>query len=197
MLALGEYATDDLPPAGKAAPAIAEVIDDYKGNPDPGIHGASEWLLWRWGLTELFAAARKELAGRPFAQRKWFIDSRGFSYVVIESGVTFQMGTPEDEPDREQDQRSVRASPQRENSTFYAIATRPVTVAEFEEFLTKESIPKAFWPSQKIRKMSPDTDCPVINVSWLLAAAYCNYLSDRDGLRHCYPESILKALKAF
>src|SRR5262249_8151584 len=44
-------------------------------------------------------------------------------------------------------------------------------------------------------KQSPDDDCPIILVDWYTAAAYCNWLSQQEGLPEkewCYPKELSK-----
>lgn len=197
LLAMGEYSFDHVTPS-RREPLIAEIIADYRSNPDPGVHGAAEWLLRKWHKDDRLPTAREGLAGRRSDGRGWFIDRRGNTYVIIPANVEFSMGSPEDEPDRGTEKSATPETLHRVRiPRSYAIAARPVTRGEFEAFLEESAIPKPFWPDATIRKMSPDLDCPAINVSWLLAAAYCNFLSLRDRLDTCYPEDVLKALKDF
>ncbi len=57
---------------------------------------------------------------------------------------------------------------------------RPVTVAEFLRF-RKEFVYR--------RSYSPDPDRPINNIAWYDAAAYCNWLSEQEGIpseQWCY-----------
>jgi formylglycine-generating enzyme required for sulfatase activity len=61
-----------------------------------------------------------------------------------------------------------------------AIATKEVTVTEFLRFQ-----PSHYW----IKRYSPDRNSPVVAVTWYQAAAYCNWLSEREGIpadQWCY-----------
>jgi formylglycine-generating enzyme required for sulfatase activity len=68
----------------------------------------------------------------------------------------------------------------------FALASRPVTVADFECFLKER-------PDVRLdpwTKYSPYPDGPIVNVSWFVAAQYCNWLSEKEGLPEsewCYP----------
>jgi formylglycine-generating enzyme required for sulfatase activity len=82
----------------------------------------------------------------------------------------------------------------------YAVSTKEVTVAQFQEFLEanpsiREAARKdsAKFPSVENKKLlvfSPEPDCPQIYVTWYEAAQYCNWLSKKDGIPQsewCYP----------
>ena len=62
----------------------------------------------------------------------------------------------------------------------YAIASKEVTVAQFRKFRPDHETVKAFILSE---------DCPANNVCWYDAAAYCNWLSEQEGIdpgQWCY-----------
>ena len=62
----------------------------------------------------------------------------------------------------------------------FAVGTTEVTAAEFLRFRPDHS-----W----LTRFSPDAAGPVISVTWYDAAAYCNWLSEREGLppdQWCY-----------
>jgi formylglycine-generating enzyme required for sulfatase activity len=61
----------------------------------------------------------------------------------------------------------------------FAVAAKEVTVRQFGEFLKsrKESIEKYY-----NHEYSPTVDCPVNDVLWYDAAAYCNRLSRQEGI---------------
>ncbi|MBP7126731.1 SUMF1/EgtB/PvdO family nonheme iron enzyme [Myxococcota bacterium] len=93
-------------------------------------------------------------------------------YVEVPAGE-FRMGSPEDEAGRKADegpQRFVRIP-----SPFWIKRTE-VTQGEWQALMRNN--PSSF------RACGPD--CPVENVSWWDAVAYCNALSRRDGLEECY-----------
>src|SRR5438045_3207780 len=67
------------------------------------------------------------------------------------------------------------------NRTF-AIAATAVTVAQFQGFRPEHPYSK---------EHAPTTDCPVNGTTWHDAAAYCNWLSQKEGLDPCYEISAI------
>ena len=55
----------------------------------------------------------------------------------------------------------------------FAIASHEVTVAEFRRFLEQQGVNE---------NIAPTEECPVNSVSWYQAAAYCNWLSEQEGI---------------
>jgi formylglycine-generating enzyme required for sulfatase activity len=93
------------------------------------------------------------------------------------------MGSPPDEPDRDENETRHR----RVISHDFAIAVKEVTVAQYHRFV-KEA-PEFGLAQNLLDKYSPDPDGPMIGVGWFGAAAYCNWLSKREGLaddQWCY-----------
>jgi formylglycine-generating enzyme required for sulfatase activity len=183
---------------------IADLMDMYRADPDPGIHAATEWLLRNWGHDDWLKKVnsdwardvgkralqleelRKELAGRvavvantaPAAPPRWFVNSQGQTMVVIPGPVKFTMGAPLTEKER-RDQENPR--PMTIARTF-AIASKPITVGQL---LVMN--PYHYRYGEAARKQyNPDDTCPVTAMSWHDAARYCNWLSKREGLDECY-----------
>src|SRR5262249_41710573 len=68
----------------------------------------------------------------------------------------------------------------------YAIATKPVTLAQFQRFLQAHPQVRHFY--QKRFTRTPDS--PVVAVTWYQAAQYCRWLSEQEGIPEqemCYP----------
>lgn len=78
----------------------------------------------------------------------------------------------------------------------FVLAAKPVTVREFRQFLKENKENKLeTWFEQndyaasRMKRYAPDDDCPAILVDWYMAAAYCNWLSQQDGIpedQWCY-----------
>jgi formylglycine-generating enzyme required for sulfatase activity len=109
--------------------------------------------------------------------------------VVIAGPVEFLMGSPPTEDGR---QPGEPQHTRRIDRTF-ALAAKSVTVREFRRFLKDNKLEKWFEadgqaaPFMKLH--SPDEDGPIILVDWYRAAAYCNWLSQQEGIpeeQWCY-----------
>ncbi len=87
-------------------------------------------------------------------------------------GGTFTMGSDTGEPD-EQPRHEVKVSP-------FAMGKFEVTNAEFERFDPEH---RAFRNGNSWRDREP-----VVHVSWVDAAKYCNWLSEKAGLKPVYEE---------
>jgi formylglycine-generating enzyme required for sulfatase activity len=183
ILALGAYGTKGLS-TGEREPLVGNLLELYRKDPDAGIHGAAEWTLRQWEQGEKFKSAE---AGLPRFQargdRRWYVNSQGQTFVLIEGPVEFRMGSPPTEPDRDPDETPHRrVIPRR-----FALAAKEVTVEQYQRFAQENSqfgLAKSY-----LDKYSPDPSGPMIAVSWYGAAAYCNWLSQQEGLpqdQWCY-----------
>jgi formylglycine-generating enzyme required for sulfatase activity/predicted Ser/Thr protein kinase len=167
VLSLGEFGEDRLPMPERMR-LIPRLEQLYRGDPDPGIHGAAGWLLRQWKQEGNLKEIDKGLAtGRVEGDRRWYVNRQGQAMVVVARPGEFLMGDG-----REQHRRRIDRS--------YAIASQEVTVEQFLRF-RKEY--------RSIKDYAPTKDCPVNNVSWYDAAEYCNWLSEREGIdrdQWCY-----------
>jgi formylglycine-generating enzyme required for sulfatase activity len=118
--------------------------------------------------------------------------------VVFRGPIEFQMGSPATDPDREGgalDPTELR-HPARIGRS-YALAAKEVTVDQFltawadlknrKEFFGPDG--KAVDKFEYAADKAPEGGCPVINVDWFKAAAYCNWLSEKEGIpsdQWCY-----------
>ncbi len=130
---------------------------------------------------------RKELkasAAAPAPGGKWYVNGQGHTMVVIPGPVTFRMGSPLAEAGREGGPKGKIETPhQKRIGRSFAIAAHEVTVAQFVRFRPDHEHNTAY---------SPTADHPVNMVSWYDAAAYCNWLSEQEGIpqvRWCYEPS--------
>jgi formylglycine-generating enzyme required for sulfatase activity len=103
---------------------------------------------------------------------------------VIEGPVEFRMGSPPTEPKRNVTLETPRrlVIPRR-----FAIAAKEVTFEQwlnFERNHTGLRLPPSF-----VHQYSPGPDGPMIGLTWYIAAEYCNWLSEQEGLpreQWCY-----------
>src|SRR5262249_47482664 len=142
----------------------------YRRDPDPGVHSAAGWTLRQFHAQDRVKTLDVELQQPPKANdqehRRWFVNSQGQTFVLIEGPVEFLM----DEAERV---RKVRISRR------FAVATHEVTLEQFQRF--RNYRPYAGYATQP--------DCPALALSWFDATAYCNWLSQQEGLpqsQWCY-----------
>jgi serine/threonine protein kinase/formylglycine-generating enzyme required for sulfatase activity len=167
-----------------------QLKEIYRTSNDPGLRAAAEWLLREWKHDSWLAETDEELSSDDVRDKRlveiqerlaargkdagaqWFIAHQGQSMIVIPGPVEFVMGSPASETSRHAWERQHK----RRIGRSYALANKPVTVAEFRRFK----------PDYEFSETSaPLAECAAINVSWYEAAEYCNWLSKHAGL----PES--------
>jgi serine/threonine protein kinase/formylglycine-generating enzyme required for sulfatase activity len=207
ILSLGEYSAKELSAEARKAfvPKLKEI---YRTESDPGLHAAAEWLLRRWKETTWLQQVTDELARDKETQSKrlesirqllnkdkektpsqWYVNSQGQTMVVIPGPVEFRMGSPAKEAGRSPDE----SQHERRIGRTFAVAAKSVTVREFRRFLRANKLEPWFEAHGEaepvMKKYSPEENCPIILVDWFHAAAYCNWLSEQDGIppeQWCY-----------
>jgi formylglycine-generating enzyme required for sulfatase activity len=189
LLSLGEFGEVESA-AGERDLLMDELRDLYRNDPDAGLHGAVEWLLRQWKQDEWLKQIIQEWAEdkqqrerrleqirhelpsreRPSPDPRWYVNGQGQTMVVIPRHTKFMMGSPKTEGGRDDDEQVQQ--PQVIGRTF-AIAAKSVT---FEQFLR-------FPNGQKhVPRLPSARESPVGGVTWYLAAEYCNWLSQQEGL---------------
>jgi formylglycine-generating enzyme required for sulfatase activity len=184
ILALGEYGPEQVTPALQQR-LVPRLLAWYRDDPDPGIHGAVDWLLRHgmegpekrkldWGEAGALRQIDDERKGKPAEGRRWEVNGQGQTLVLIPGPVEFRMGSPPTEEGR----RNYETLHQRRIGRSFAIASKPVTVEEFQRFLRERPDVRHNYTKQ----YSPGTDTPINSVTWYEAAQYCNWLSEKEGL---------------
>ena len=172
ILSLGEFDLERFTSTEQKA-VVSQLVDWYRDDPDPGIHGAAEWLLRQWKQDLRIRAVTKELAtGKLEASRQWYVTRQGHTMVLIRGPVDFQAGEPLKKVHVEQS---------------FAIADKDVTVKQFLLFRKDHPYTKRY---------SPQDDCPINQVKWYDAVAYCNWLSQQEGIPEkewCYEPNAKKS----
>jgi formylglycine-generating enzyme required for sulfatase activity len=202
ILSLGEYGEKELSPDRRKAlfPKLKQI---YRDDTDPGLHAAAEWLLRTWKQEAWLKQVndewakdteqrQKRLAGiqQLVTQRKekappqWYVTSQGQTMVVIPGPVEFWMGSPSTEEGRQP--KSGELEHTKKIGRTFALAAQAVTVEQYRKF-------NAGYGKGDIERYVRTADSPVIGTDWFVAAAYCNWLSQREGLKEeqwCYPREI-------
>src|SRR5262249_15010466 len=122
----------------KAEQLFPVMKNGFVDDPDAGIHSSAEWFLRQWDQENEIRTLQEKLRGKPAdtkalqvnkeGQTLWEVNKQGQTLVIIPKDQEFIMGStepgyPEEPPHRKRIPRS------------YAIGTKEVTVAQFEEFL--------------------------------------------------------------
>ena len=175
ILALGTYGTEGLSP-GEREPLIGKLLDLYRNDPDAAFTGRRNGPCGdgsrRRSSRNLDAELRSSRTGATAAG---IVNSQGQTFAVIEGPVEFRMGSPPTEADRIAGRElHRRIIPRR-----FAIAAKEVTVGQYQEFV-KENPEVDHRPTTD--SYSPDPEGPMNRVAWYHAAAYCNWLSRKEGL---------------
>jgi formylglycine-generating enzyme required for sulfatase activity len=176
--ALAQYPEEALPPEERSE-LVARLLDLYRDDPDAGVHSAADLVLRRWGRPDLGPVdpGRPPRAGEPI-RRRWLVNLEGQTMVVVDAPVEIEIGSPRSDPAQPADDvLHRRRIPRR-----FLIATREVTVAEFQKY-AKEALGAPFAYDEKY---SPDPNGPQIGVSFFAAVGYCNWMSKKEKLPQCY-----------
>ncbi len=136
-----------------------------------GVKQVAKDLLEKAGKPRAGASGDGQLGG-PAAEKGNIIkSSAGIVLAEIPAGC-FMMGSPEGEAEQKGDEYQHKACL---TKGFY-MATTEVTQGQWSAIVGRN-------PSMHA---SGGASCPVENVSWEEAVAFCNKLSDKDGLPRCY-----------
>jgi len=188
LLLAGELAGDPEKQTTRSAalrsadPLIQTLVRLYREDPDPGIHAAAEWTLRRYVQdNEAFPIDRHPASSAKEGDRGWYVNSRGHTMVVIRGLTGFLMGSPDAAASRVDDEllhnRRIRRS--------FCIASTETTVEQFQQFARENPWVKCPGSGQSVvLSYHPKT-----STTWYEAAAYCNWLSRKDGIpedQWCY-----------
>ncbi len=180
ILSLGAYGEGQISTAEREV-WTKKLLDLYRNDPDPGIHGAADWLLRQWRSEPQLQAIDNDLVKLPHPtlegdrspapsrknRRGWYVNSQGETMVIVRGPVEFDMGE--------------RGDGRRERIGYsFAIANKEVTVEQFQRFLKENPRIQAIHV-QNNEQVSPAPTCPMNSVAWYQAAAYCNWLSQQEG----------------
>jgi formylglycine-generating enzyme required for sulfatase activity len=174
ILALGEFEEQQFSDGERAA-AAPRLLELYAADADPGIHGALAWTLRRWGREEELEQVDRGFAtGSPVGIRRWFVNRQGQTLAVIPAPGEIVIGSPPYEAGREGGpEGDVEMQHHLRIDHTFAIMTHTVTVDEFLRFR------KDFYYRETF---SPEPECPINNLNWYEAAAYCNWLNEQEGI---------------
>jgi hypothetical protein len=175
IVTLGQYDGAQFPLARRAK-LIAWLVDQYENEHDAGIHNASAWLLRKWRQQGRLGEIDSRLTSRdPQKERSWYLNRLGQTMIVIRGPVNVSVGSPTTEMYRGQHE-TLR---EKQIPRTFAVSASEVTLKQMHTF-NKEFVSLDVEASE---------DHPARGVTWYEAAAYCNRLSEKEGIREdqwCY-----------
>ena len=167
---------------------IPDLEEIYLKEPDPGIHASAEWLLKTWNQQpfinktneawqqdkELTLNRQKEIKNRLDKEKEkslmqWYVNGQGQTMVVIPGPVEFLMGSPVSEVDRRTDELQHK----RKIDRSFEISNKAVTLTQYKQFDAKYTL-----DAKDVRS----GDLPVVVINYHMAAKYCNWLSEKEGI---------------
>ena len=195
LLCLGEFNQQQLPPNDRDD-LVPRLLELYRTHPDAGLHAASQWLLSQWDQQEAIVETRQWLGweqntegdsdtGNQDDQRQWYVSSEGHTMAVLPSG-SFKMGSPESDPDREP--RELLHT--KRIGRRFALSAGAVTREQYVRFV--QDRPDDAFDTRKLKEIEAvvkTDDSPNTGVNWYDAVAYCNWLSEQEGIpedQWCY-----------
>lgn len=181
ILTLGGFDPQLVPPERRKQ-VEADLRELYASDPDPGIHGAAEWVLRQWGMNGVIAEETAKLAtGKIEGDRQWYVNKRGQTLTVISGPVQFIMGAPVDQEGREGGPSGRMETQHRKQiGRSFAIMTHEITVDEYLELDPEFNYAKPY---------AREGNAPMTRISWYTGAEYCNWLSEQEGIAEdqwCY-----------
>jgi serine/threonine protein kinase/formylglycine-generating enzyme required for sulfatase activity len=192
ILTLGEFTEKQLPTSERQR-FQATLLELYERESDPGLHASVDWLLRKWGYgAKISGIAQRDQSNESKRRvneanegRHWYFTTEGQTMVILDKGE-FQMGSPESEPFRGKKTESQRLV---KIGRRFAIASHEVNLEQFRRFqLANPEIPR-----NADQPWDSSLEVPQVNTTWYEAAAYCNWLSRKEGVAEdqwCYEPNL-------
>ncbi len=198
LLALGEYTIDELPTPSE--PRLERLAKIYALDPSSGVHSATGWLLRQWGQGEVVAAVdQTSLAYDETGHREWYVQEveyshegpgllrsgkrkLHFTFILFPAG-SFTMGSPENEPNHESDERVHQVHLTRP----LAVCDRELTWAQWDAFNGDRR--RNDYAQQFSETLGPGD--PAFGMNWFEAVGFCRWLGEQAGLsedQQCYAD---------
>ncbi len=181
LLLLGEFPAA-VWPESQRQDLVQRLLAIFEKEPDAGLHAAAQWLLRKLNCEDRVQAAIERLetneaqwrAAPAGDRRQWYVNRQGQTFVIIDARQPFTMGSPKEEPGRDDNETQH----QRNIGRRYAIAASPVTKAQFRRFQTD----RPHVAKMPVEKFVRTDDSPQTGMTWYEAAEYCNWLSEKEGI---------------
>jgi formylglycine-generating enzyme required for sulfatase activity len=188
ILSLGEIRRETWLPDQRES-FVADLQDLYRKAPDPGIHASATWLLREWEqdrwlqqvdqewskdkeqrenrIQSILSSLAKE---KGQASPQWYVNSQRQTMVVIPGPVEFVMGSRLRGDETSHHRHRIRRP--------FVISATAVTNAQYRH----KAEPTA-------ENNDSERHHPAVYKTWFEAAAYCNWLSEQEGIdreQWCY-----------
>lgn len=198
--AMGNLNLNDI--GNQEAEAFNQKLKElYQSHSEPGLRAAAEWVLRQWNhqdwMKQIDDSLAKDKDGRDrkleqirqkiklenlarskhVADLHWYINSQSQAMVVIPGPNSYLMGSPSTEMGRRKDEAQLK----KDIPHTFAMAAKMVTVEDFRKFRPNFNHDDMY--------RYPRPTCPIGGITWFEAAAYCNYLSEKDNIskeQWCY-----------
>ena len=201
LLALGEFGEKGLSP-GERDVLLPKLFGLYRDDADAGLHGAAEWLLLQWGqraevkviggrVAGVRGGGSCEAGGEAGPDQAGHHEGQGVGAVVrqrpgaddgghswagdVPDGLAADGGGPGRGAGGE-----IGATAQQADRPLVRHRRQGSDGAAIRGI---SQVPQANASTLiNAHQYSPTADCPVNDVSWYDAAAYCNWLSEQEGI---------------
>jgi hypothetical protein len=165
LIALAEYRGILDSPFGKQIANYA--ISQYQKAEESEIHSSAAWLINQWELNVPNIVA----SALPSQNYNWWVNNQGLTMIAIERPGEFQLGSPRNELDRDPD--DIEGPSKTSIDYPFAIGAHEVTVDQFTAFHAAADYAK---------EISRDPHSPINRITWVEAARYCRWLSEKEGI---------------
>jgi eukaryotic-like serine/threonine-protein kinase len=188
LLALESYRAGEISPKLQQD-LIERLIRLLRESPNQAERSAAEWLLRRWGHSQRVAELNQTLAettprGTDLSQdRDWYVTAAGQTMIVVNGPVSFVVGSPKNEPEREEWERLMTKS---QITYSFAVSANEITMEQFRQFRRDAEFA---WPKA-------DPQCPANKISFDEAIHFCRWVGLKERIpeeKQCYPADFAAA----
>ncbi|MEX1028201.1 MAG: SUMF1/EgtB/PvdO family nonheme iron enzyme [Candidatus Paceibacterota bacterium] len=207
ILALGEFPPYPIS-LGELTSTASALLDRFEHDPDPGIHGAAEWTLNQWTrdtrlkeIAEQYRALPERLraTAKPASnEQRWYVNQFGQTMIIVSKPSQNRVGSPPNEIGRNKNEQL------HDDETIewqFAISAKEISIRDMQDMANDEDFAREFKSKladddiailDQIVSTKENRDFPAREMSWYLAAAYCNWMSKKEGLSNdqwCYAQN--------
>lgn len=156
-------------------------------HPDAAVHAAARWTMQQLGLATAVQKLESSVQFHTLDRaRDWYVTGQSQPMVILRRPNSFSMGTDWRDPNRlasrsvdsvTGDVRFIDEEPlmQRRIDRDFAIGMTEVSLRQWLAFDPEHH-------SVVNQVLSPTLEHPTNRISWFAAAAYCNWLSEQEGI---------------